>query len=109
MAEERRGNGMVENQVVERGGFKHEGVLIEGANLSGQFDAIEQVDGNVLFPQERAVKKRLLDVADGHVKYRFPLEAGSPAGPKPKLRIARQSSRRRAICPIYNYTFLNRL
>ena len=57
---------MLEDQLLELGGFEDHRVLIERAYPAGKPDAVQQVYGHVLVALPRSMEKRFLDVRNRH-------------------------------------------
>jgi hypothetical protein len=65
-ANERRRNRMLEDELFQCAGFKHDRVFVERPYFAGNLHAIEQVHGDVLSTLERGKKKRFLNIAGKH-------------------------------------------
>ena len=95
---------MLEDELVQSAGFKDDGIFVEGTHSAGELYTIEQMHGDMLFPIQRSVEKRLLDIVDRHgQKHRSPFP--SPAAPLPttvEARMLDKNSGLQGMCPIYN-------
>ena len=56
------GNGVLEDQLFLIVGLKHDGILVERTNASGQLDAAQQIDGDIQPFLAGGVEKRILNV-----------------------------------------------
>ena len=65
-ADHRRGDGVLQNQLLQIFGFQHNRVFVERANAARELDAVQQMHGDVLVSPQSSVEKRFLYVADGH-------------------------------------------
>lgn len=66
LADKGRGDGVFEDQLLQRARFEHDGLLIEGADLARQLHSIEQMDSDVRSGLQSSLKKRFLQISDRH-------------------------------------------
>lgn len=103
-AEERRRNGMLEDQLLLVAILEHNRIFVIAADPPAHASAIQQVHGHVPSGLQRRAEERLLNACNGHGN--LPRISGSLPG---ESTTASKNTGIKTICPIYNWDVFHRI